>query len=339
MRTDAIVIMPVHNGEKFLGQAIESILNQTFKEFAFFIINDGSTDSSELIIKTYANADARIVYFSQEKAGLINTLNKYFGIAECRYLVRMDCDDIALPNRLEKQIGFLEENPEVGILGSSVISIDEHNVEKEEIRFPTTHNIICWKMLYTSGFCHPATVIRKEVFSALNGYAQEALYVEDYDFFIRSAKVTRLQNLEDILFLYRWHPTSVSATFRDIQKRNHLHYSRMQVEAYKLMSFSDDCLIFLKHSIVERKSTIPFIAKFLFALYAHFIRQHALTRNERIYIKNDVARKSIALMVIAFKENFFLGVSLFLRSFLFRPQILLWLLKMLLDRGKSVNGQ
>ena len=111
--------MPVYNGEKYLQEAIESILNQTFKDFEFIIINDGSTDKTLEIIKSFT--DPRIKLITQENRGIIYSLNK--GITESRgkYIARMDADDISLPERLEKEYRFLEQNPNYGIVGTTFL--------------------------------------------------------------------------------------------------------------------------------------------------------------------------------------------------------------------------
>jgi hypothetical protein len=210
--------------------------------------------------------------------------------------------------------------------------IDKYGMEQELVRFPTLHNMICWKMLYTSGFCHPVTIIKKEVFNTLKGYNPEALHVEDYDFFIRSSKVTQLRNVDDVLFLYRWHGSSVSSIFKRIQKLNHMKYSKMQMETFNLVNYNDDCLHFLKESRIKEGDSIPTVAKFLFELYSNFKNQYSLTKYEQIYIKRDVARKSIELIVIGYKKDRVLGIYIFFRSFLFHPPILLWLFKILIGK-------
>ena len=111
------VLMPVYNGEMYLREAIDSILHQTFTDFEFLIINDGSTDNSETIILSYD--DSRIRYEKNDSnLKLIATLNKGIELAKGKYIVRMDADDISIPDRIEKQVAFLEKNPDVGICGS-----------------------------------------------------------------------------------------------------------------------------------------------------------------------------------------------------------------------------
>ena len=119
--------MPVYNGERYLREAIDSILNQTFKDFEFLIINDGSTDLSVEIIESYADKRISLAHNGQN-LGLITTLNRGFDLACGEYIARMDCDDISLPDRLEKQVVFMDNHPEIGICGSWVSAISDEKL-------------------------------------------------------------------------------------------------------------------------------------------------------------------------------------------------------------------
>src|ERR1700680_111125 len=118
------VVMSVFNGERFVSEAIESILHQTFHDFEFIIINDGSTDGTADILSRYQNSDPRVAVHDQQKKGLVQSLNTGCGLARGRYIARMDADDIAFPERLERQINYLEQNPDIALIGSSVNVID-----------------------------------------------------------------------------------------------------------------------------------------------------------------------------------------------------------------------
>ena len=124
------VVMSVYNSEKYLPEAIESILNQTYTNFEFIIINDGSTDNSLRIIKEYANKDKRIIVISRENKGLIFSLNEGIEVSKGKYIIRMDADDISLPNRLKIQLDFMEKNKDIAICGTVAITFDENNNER-----------------------------------------------------------------------------------------------------------------------------------------------------------------------------------------------------------------
>ena len=146
------VLMPVYNAEQYLREAIGSILHQTFTDFEFIIINDGSTDRSEEIIKSYT--DTRIRYYKNESnLKLIATLNKGFDLAGGKYIARMDADDISLPNRLQLQFELMEKNPEVGLCGTWF----ENFTEEEPTgvaKYSPDHETICFTHLYQIHLSH-----------------------------------------------------------------------------------------------------------------------------------------------------------------------------------------
>lgn len=135
------VVMSVYNGEKYLPETIDSILNQTFKDFEFIIINDGSTDKTAKILTSYD--DPRIRIFNQENMGLTKSLNRAISLAKGEYIARMDADDISYPERLKKQVDYLNKNPDIGLVGSKYIRIDKRGRKIDEINVPIgTDNIL-----------------------------------------------------------------------------------------------------------------------------------------------------------------------------------------------------
>ncbi len=118
------VIMPVYNGERYLEAAVESILNQTFSDFEFIITDDGSTDTSLALLRRYANRDPRIRLISRPNTGYVKALIEAVPLAKGKYIARMDADDISLPERFERQVRFLEQNPDYAVVGSKVLLID-----------------------------------------------------------------------------------------------------------------------------------------------------------------------------------------------------------------------
>jgi glycosyltransferase involved in cell wall biosynthesis len=140
------VVMSVYNGEKYLRQAIESILQQTYTDFEFIIIDDGSTDSSREIIQSYDDKRIRLV-INEQNIGLTKSLNKGIRLAKGEFIARMDADDISLPQRFEKQVAYLDSHPEVGVLGTYANIIDHRGKIINNIIFPTEHETILWTML------------------------------------------------------------------------------------------------------------------------------------------------------------------------------------------------
>lgn len=205
------VLMPVHNGEKYLRESIESILNQTFSDFIFLIIDDGSTDKSAYIIKSYN--DKRIKLLINEKnIGISKTLNIGIDNAHTKYIARMDQDDISLPNRIEEQINFMEAHPEIGICGTWMTAFNDKKQEVLKKR-PVKNNDIKAMLLFHNPIAHPTVMMRRDVLYK-NNLRYDPLYdgLEDYDLWERMSVVTKMENMPKPLLLYRLHPTQLSRT-------------------------------------------------------------------------------------------------------------------------------
>lgn len=196
------VVMPVYNGSAFLKEAIASILEQTYTNYEFIIINDGSTDLSENIILSYS--DSRIRYVKHEKnIHLVGTLNEGITLAKGKYIIRMDQDDISLPQRIEKQVLFMEQNSEIGICGSWFKTIGA--VEKY-IEYPVEHDEICVSFLFFNPFCHPSTIWRKSFILKNNiKFNSNYNYAEDYKFFWDCSLHMKCANISEVLLFYRIH--------------------------------------------------------------------------------------------------------------------------------------
>ena len=210
------VLMPVYNAEKYLHAAIDSILSQTFADWELIIINDGSTDKSEAIITGYS--DDRINYVRNEtNLGLIRTLNKGITLCKGKYIARMDADDISLPERLRKQVNFLDNNPEYLMCGTNAAVIDNQNNKIGKIHNFTDNNFLKIHLLFSVPFVHPSTMIPREILEA-NPYNEMYKHVEDYELWCRISDQGKIANLKNDLFEYRWHDTNVSVLYNNIQE-------------------------------------------------------------------------------------------------------------------------
>jgi glycosyltransferase involved in cell wall biosynthesis len=207
------VVMPVYNGERFLEEAVESILNQTFRDFELIAINDGSTDRSGEMLDEYERRDTRVRILRQpSNQGLVAALNWGCQEAQGQYIVRMDADDISLPERLQKQVDFMNMNPEVGIAGTWIEYIDEHGIQDGRTwKPPTSHILLLWKLLFGAPMAHPTWIMRRKVAAQLNFYSKTS--VEDFDLLMRAIHVTHMGNLPEILLRYRFWSKSKSTIF------------------------------------------------------------------------------------------------------------------------------
>ncbi|WP_126446641.1 glycosyltransferase family 2 protein [Sulfuricystis multivorans] len=209
------VLMPVYNAERFVGQAIESILAQSFQDFEFIIIDDGSTDGTLAVLQRYAASDPRIRLISRENHGLVATLNEGIELAQGEWLARMDADDIALPNRLAHQLKCLAERG-ADFCGGAVQCF---GAWRALWRYPKTHEGCQVRLLFDVPFAHPTVVGRRAAFSSLR-YREDFDRAQDYDLWQRAwAAGYRLVNTDEVVLHYRVHDGQVSARHTSDQQR------------------------------------------------------------------------------------------------------------------------
>lgn len=215
MPTPAIsVAMSVYNGERFLAQAIDSILGQTFGDFEFLILDDGSTDNTPRIVGEYAARDPRIRPTIRENRGLVASLNELLHLACAPIIARMDADDISRPERFAKQAAFLDANPDYGVVGCWTEDIDEVGAPYKltGMDHPEDHESFLrhiengWPLI-----CHPAAIFRRDVVLSVGGYHAAFRHCEDYDLWLRLASVTGLASIPERLIRYRHYENQVSS--------------------------------------------------------------------------------------------------------------------------------
>lgn len=209
------IIMPVYNNQRFLPEAIESILNQTYVNFEFIIIDDCSTDGSWEIITSYAKKDNRIKPFrNKNNLKIVKTRNKGFKLAKGSYFAIFDSDDISQQERLEKQIKFLKNNGKYGVVGSHTIIIDEFSKEIGRRRYLLTHEQIMKTILLRSPLAQPSVMIKREVIESIGDYSTDGKFdrSRDYDLWVRISERYKIGNLNDYLLKYRVSSTQGKTT-------------------------------------------------------------------------------------------------------------------------------
>lgn len=210
------VLMPVYNGEKYLRKAVNSILNQTFTDFEFLIVDDCSSDNSIKIIKDYS--DPRIILLrNDENFGIAETANRGMKLAKGKYIIRIDCDDISLPQRIQMQVSFMERNPKVVICGSSIQCIGEHAAVW---KMPKLDCEIRPHLLFGTAILQPTIIMRRDVIIKEKlFYDSRFIVASDYDLWSRIPKKYKLANLPEILVKYRLHDTQISNIQKDARLR------------------------------------------------------------------------------------------------------------------------
>lgn len=213
------VVMSVYNGERFLREAVESILEQTFTDFEFIIIDDGSGDGTWDILSEYADSDHRIVLMqNEENIGLAKSLNIGLQIAAGEYIARMDADDISESKRFETQVDFLDAHPSIGALGVNVYVIDEEGNIVEEMGRLSSNDDIMAHILSENQIVHSSLIMRNSVLKEIGCYDEELTFAQDYDLILRLSNVSKLGNLTDPLHRWRKNLSSgISVTRRQDQ--------------------------------------------------------------------------------------------------------------------------
>lgn len=210
------VLIPVYNAEPHLDGAIQSVRAQTFTDFELVIVNDGSTDGSLDTMQRHAAEDPRVVVVDRPNAGIVAALNT--GLAACRgeYIARMDGDDIAFPDRLERQHAYLEANPSVDLVGGHVEPFGDHAYDGMTLTYPLTHEAIDRHGLeHGSGaLVHPTFFARRSLYTRLGGYLDGYPYAEDFDFLLRAAEAGKLACLPEKVIKYRLHGNQVTESKR-----------------------------------------------------------------------------------------------------------------------------
>jgi len=210
------VVMPVFNSEKFVSEALRSILNQSYRNIELIVVNDGSTDRSAEIIKNLQKEDKRIIIIEQPNRGIVSARNVGCRHAKGDYIAILDSDDIALEKRIEKQVDYLENHNDVGICGSWVKTIE---VNPKIRKYPCDNDKIKCSLLFSCPFSHSSVMMRRTAIPFFPEiYSESFDTVEDYKLWVTCMNVTKYSNLSEPLVLYRIHQENVSILFKKEQE-------------------------------------------------------------------------------------------------------------------------
>ncbi len=242
------VIMPVYNGEKYLKEAIDSILNQTYGDFELIILNDGSTDYTEEIILSYD--DPRIAYVENDKnLQIVQALNKGIELAKGKYIARMDADDISLPERFGKQINFMENNTDIDVCGTWMQALGSKTVWE----YPESHNEICASMLFNTPISHPSVLMKKSFFENIL-YDETYNKAEDYALWLSTIDTKKFVNIPIVLYQYRLHEEMTNIVARDKQIKAADRVRQSMFSKLKLIPTKNEWR--LHKALVDRKLDI-----------------------------------------------------------------------------------
>jgi glycosyltransferase involved in cell wall biosynthesis len=198
------VIMPVHNAGQFLGQAIESILQQSWRDFELICIDDGSEDGSVDVLEATRARDPRVRVLRQNHQGIVAALNSAFVAAAGELIARMDSDDVAEPQRFARQVEHLDRHPDIAVLGTAYRIVDEHDRPVKAMPVPLEPEAVAQALTRRNCLAHPTVMMRRAALAGLRGpYRHAFRYAEDYDLWLRVSEGAKLANLPDVLLRYR----------------------------------------------------------------------------------------------------------------------------------------
>ncbi len=226
------VLLPVYNGQEYIIEAADSILQQDYRNFELLLINDGSKDDTDRLIRQKLLDDPRVRYVSRENKGLVATLNEGIAMAKGEYIARMDADDIAHTTRLSKQVKFLRQNPDVALVGSAYNVVNQKGELTGKRRPPCRHSLIKPMFMFGSPMAHPSVMLNKKLALADLYYDSRYIHAEDYELWLRLSLKYKLANISDICLDYRVLPQSISRRYTNEQQQSvvkaqleHLYYS------------------------------------------------------------------------------------------------------------------
>lgn len=211
------VVMPVHDAEAFLEQAVESVLAQTLRDLELVAVDDGSIDGSARILESAARRDDRVRIIRRDRGGVVAALNDGCAAARANYIARLDADDIALPTRLQRQVALLDAHPDVGLVGGGYVVINAHGVRRGRVRYPVSDRELRARLHRYNTFAHPAVTFRRLAFEEAGGY--RIAEVEDYDLWLRISERWRLAAVREPVLGYRHHRAQVSVANHAEQAR------------------------------------------------------------------------------------------------------------------------
>lgn len=300
--------MPVHGAPQFLGKAIESILHQSFSDFEFLIISERGTSGRAIeMIESYNDVRIRHIH-NKKRLGLALSLNVGLKVARGEYVARMDADDISIPNRLEMQVRFLDEHPNVGIVGTAVAIIDDGDRVLSTTRVASEPCLVEWQLLFGDLIAHASVLVRKKVYQKLGGYNPDVLYAEDYDLWVRATRITKISNIDHVLLELRVHSGSVSREHAQAQMQNSFEVSR------RVFRETLGCDVpvrirrgMLLHSVLNARDAMD-TAKSLYEICERYISRLRIVGEQQL-ILSDAASRLYELALICGKRNPALAVD------------------------------
>jgi Glycosyl transferase family 2 len=291
------VLMAVRNGERTVSEAIASILDQSFTDFEFLVVNDGSTDGTAEVLASFDDERLTVVE-NERQRGLTWSLNHGLALTSSAYVARQDADDRSSPDRFARQVEFLDSHPEVALVGTWYRKIDEHGrvLASQELPVDSTH--LRWHLIFYSPFVHSAVMLRRSALESVGVYDESLGYAQDYDLWCRIARHFALANLDDHLVDFRVSPESMTETYGEAVVEEPRHIARAYLnDLYGGASGPDEphietisALLFRPHLLTTSDDAAA-AARAALRHHDAFSHFFALPDRERAEFRSNLARR------------------------------------------------
>ena len=308
------VLMSVYNGEKYLREAVDSILAQTFKDFEFIIINDGSTDKTAEILKSYKDARIKIVN-NDKNIGLTKSLNKGLKMARGKYIARQDADDISFPKRLETQVRYLEEHKSIIAVGTCINRIDDYGETIGSFIFPISPIDIRLNLLFGRWvFAHGSIMFCNSTINPIR-YDENVLYAQDYDLWLKLSRKFSMANIKELLYNLRIYDSRIAAKQRSIQQKNVI--TSLQNELENLLGFRVSKEVIMTMLLQSTFPTREYFIKainLVIAIKKWFRATVKLSEDAELILINKFISEILRKIIYRYGRNFFfLSLSYLIR--------------------------
>ncbi len=320
------VVTPVYNGEKHLRDAIESILNQTFRDFEFIIIDGGSTDVTPAILAHYQQNDERLRVYIQKNEGVTDSRNRGCHLARGKYIAMMDADDVSLPQRLARQVEYLDAHPDIGVLGTWTQWIDENSKPLANWQSPTAPGVIGWHLILWDCLAQSSVMMRRDIVQQVGFYDAEALHSEDYDLWARASLVTLVANLPETLVRYRLWQSSRYSQHSQTAEQYADRVSHAMVTKLLGSEVSLETVTNLRHSIrrlpLASIQQVESSASLVKRLYRAYLHANALSSMEAREVAQAAGIRLLALALEAGKSSLWKSFVIAVQGLRISPNLL-----------------
>lgn len=318
------IVMPAYNAERFLRPAVDSVLAQTHKDFELLVVDDESTDRTPEILEEYARRDSRVRLHRVTHGGAIRARNEGLALTSGDFIAVMDADDVCVPHRLQRQVGFMLQSPETGVLGAYVQLIDDQGRAGQIKSYPVDEALMSWSMFFCNCFAHPAVMIRRSALALAKGYAAGCKGgSEDYDLFQRLNGRVGFATIREVLLQYRRWGGNMTRQSWDQQERDATRIVQDAVRRMTGNTVPADLAAGLRGLATghypETATQVAALRALMVDLYDRFIRQPWIKPRGRALVTRDLAIKLWLLAAVAARLSPRLSISAALSATRLRP--------------------